>query len=187
MRRGGGGSDSPLLAPKAQPAAWAAGIIAALGFVNFLGSPEREPSMTNAQIAAGFGVGESTLQAKSREIRREFDLMRFDPLWTLPSLMRDNPLVWMIETPSGFVVDMRHLPRPEREKAYALGLIPFVPDDPPSVEARLAAAKNSARTKRKPEAGDDALFEVVTKIGQSTSSGDVLARIGPDAASAQQP
>lgn len=51
---------------------------------------------------------------------------RFDPRWTLPSRLAENPLVWMLSV-NGVIVDVRTMPRELQEQAYDLGLIPFVP------------------------------------------------------------
>ena len=118
--------DLPL--EKGKPAGWACGIVHALGMVNFLQDPTLSPHMTSARIAEGFGVSQQTMQAKSRIIRDELDLIQLDPGWCLPSLLKDNPLVWMFEF-DGFVMDIRMAPREVQEKAYHNGLIPYIPAD----------------------------------------------------------
>ncbi|MDP1662748.1 MAG: DUF6398 domain-containing protein [Phycisphaerales bacterium] len=123
------GKRSPVVEGKASPQGWAAAIVAALGFVNFLSDPDFPPVKTIAEVAAGFGVSESSMQAKSRQIRKLLGLGQFDPEWTLPSLMMRNPLVWMLESPSGMIVDIRSRPRSEQVLAFEAGLIPFVPAD----------------------------------------------------------
>ena len=45
--------DLPL--EKGKPAGWAAGIVHAIGFVNFLQDPNLSPHMTSMEIAEGFG------------------------------------------------------------------------------------------------------------------------------------
>jgi hypothetical protein len=79
-------------------------------------------------LCALFGVSQSACAAKTREIRRVFDIGPLDPRWCLPSLVAENPLVWMISV-KGVLVDMRTMPRELQEQAYQLGLIPFVPGD----------------------------------------------------------
>jgi hypothetical protein len=73
-----------------------------------------------------FGVSQSACAAKTREIRRIFDIVQLDPRWCLPSKLAESPLVWMIPV-NGVVVDIRMMPREFQEQAYQLGLIPFVP------------------------------------------------------------
>ena len=113
---------------KGKPASWASGIVHAIGWVNFLQDPTLSPHMTSAQVAEGFGVSQGTMMAKSRVIRDELDLMQLDPGWCLPALLKDNPLVWMLEV-NGFIMDIRIAPREVQEEAYRLGLIPFIPAD----------------------------------------------------------
>ena len=55
---------SPVASGK--PVTWASGINWALGPVNFLSDPSTPPSMTLAEVASAFGVGESTVSAKAR-------------------------------------------------------------------------------------------------------------------------
>lgn len=113
---------------KGQPAGWASGIVHAIGFVNFLQDPSQSPHMTSAQVADGFGVSQQTMLTKSKIIRDKFDLMQMDPDWCLPSLIGDNPLVWMLEV-DGLVIDARTAPLEFQQEAYRLGLIPYIPDD----------------------------------------------------------
>ena len=123
--------DIPL--DRGKPAGWAAGVVHAVGFVNFLHDPSQSPHMTSSQLAEGFGISQQTMQAKSRIIRDELDLIQFDPDWCLPALLEDNPLVWMIEV-DGFIMDIRQTSREVQEEAYRLGLIPYIPADRPVPE-----------------------------------------------------
>ena len=121
---------SPVL--KARSTSWAAGIVCAVGWVNFLTDPDQTPHMTSAQLAEGLGVSVATMQAKARLIRKMLDLIQFDPDWCLPSKLDDNPLVWMLEV-NGFLIDIRMVPREAQVVAYEKGLIPYVPADRPKV------------------------------------------------------
>jgi hypothetical protein len=107
---------------------WAAGIVYALGRVNFLTDPGQTPHMTAEQIAEGFGVSPATMMGKAKAIREGLDLMPFHPDWCLPSKLEDNPLVWMLEV-NGFLMDIRSAPREAQEEAYGRGLIPYIPAD----------------------------------------------------------
>ena len=113
---------------KGRPAGWASGIVHALGWVNCLQDPTLSPHMTSAQVAQGFSVSQQTMTAKSKIIRDELDLLPLDPDWCIPALLKDNPLVWMIDV-GGFLMDARYAPREIQEEAYRLGLIPFIPAD----------------------------------------------------------
>ena len=105
---------------------WACGLMYTIGAVNFLFDPAQTPHLNSRQLCALFGVSQSACAAKTREIRRIFDIVILDPRWSLQSRLADNPLVWMILV-SGVIVDMRMMPRELQEQAYELGLIPFVP------------------------------------------------------------
>jgi hypothetical protein len=106
---------------------WAAGIVAAVGWVNFIGDPSQNPHMRMEDIARAIGVSPATLAAKTKVIRDELNLMRFTPAWTLPSKLGDNPLVWLVQDQSGLIIDLRHAPRHVQEEAFRRGLIPFIP------------------------------------------------------------
>jgi len=113
---------------KGRPAGWASGIVHAVGWVNCLYDPAQFPHMTSAQLAEGFGVSKGTMMTKSKIIRDELDLIQLDPDWCIPAMLKDNPLVWMLEV-NGFIMDIRNAPRRVQEEAYQLGLIPFIPAD----------------------------------------------------------
>ena len=75
-----------------------------------------------------FGVGGSTGQGKSKAIRTMLKIQPFDPEWTVPSRLDDNPMAWMLEI-NGFLMDVRHAPREVQEIAFEKGLIPYIPAD----------------------------------------------------------
>ena len=116
---------SPLLRGGANT--WACGILYALGFVNFLFDKSQEPYLSAEQLCDVFGVKKSTGYNKSRVVRDTLKMRQFDPRWCLPSLMDENPLVWMIEV-DGRVMDARWIPREIQEIAYRKGLIPYIPE-----------------------------------------------------------
>ena len=105
---------------------WACGIVYALGSVNFLFDKSQTPSMSAAELCAGFGVSKSTGSAKAKVVRDVLGMRQMDPQWYRPSKMEDNPLAWMIMV-NGFIVDVRHMPRDLQEIAYEKGLIPYLP------------------------------------------------------------
>lgn len=118
--------SSPLIRDK--PKSWADAIVRVIGWVNSLGDPSQSHHMTMAEIDKGFGVYETTGSAKATEIRDLLNIRPFDPEWTLPSRMEDNPLAWMIQV-NGLIVDARRLPREIQEEAFRKGLIPYIPDN----------------------------------------------------------
>lgn len=109
---------------------WACGIVYALGFVNFLFDRSQHPSMSAAELCAGFGVSKSTGAAKAKVVREALAMGQMDPRWYRPSKMEANPLAWLIMV-DGLVVDARHMPREIQEAAYAKGLIPYIPGQRP--------------------------------------------------------
>jgi hypothetical protein len=117
---------SPLA--RGKPEIWACGIVYALGTVNFLFDKSQTPYMRADELCAAFGVSQSSGSNKATLIREMFGMFQFDPRWCLPSLVDQNPLVWMLEV-NGLIVDIRHMPREVQETAYQKGLIPYIPAD----------------------------------------------------------
>ncbi len=105
---------------------WAAGIVYALGRVNFLSDDSREPYMRLSDLCEKFGVSQSNASNKSREIWYRLDLMQLHLDWCLPSMLEEHPLAWIVEV-NGLPVDARMMPVEVQEEAYRLGLIPYVP------------------------------------------------------------
>src|SRR5262249_45344934 len=67
----------PLTSAKA--AGWAAGVVAAVGFANFLGDPTQSFHMTAEEMARKIGVSPATLHNKAKAIRDALEIGRFDP------------------------------------------------------------------------------------------------------------
>ena len=84
--------------------------------------------MTTAGLCSRFGVGQSTALAKARVISQTLDTSRLNPEWGLPSLLDQNPLMWMAEV-NGLLVDLREMPREVQQIAFDKGIIPFIPAD----------------------------------------------------------
>lgn len=111
-----------------QPRTWACGIVYVLGQINFLTDPSTQPFMTTADLCARFGVGQSTASAKARVISQALDTSRLNPEWSLPTLLDQNPFVWMAEV-NGLLVDLRNMPREVQQIAFDKGMIPYIPAD----------------------------------------------------------
>ena len=118
---------SPLTSGR--PESWASGIVRVIGWVNFLNDPSQPHHMKMTDIDVGFGISEATGSAKATAIRKLLKIRPFDPEWTLPSRMDDNPMAWMIQV-NGLIVDVRQMPRAIQEEAFRKGLIPYIPGDP---------------------------------------------------------
>jgi hypothetical protein len=140
---------SPLLSGR--PETWACGIVRTIGWVNFLDDRSTQPHLRLPAIDEAFGVAQSTGQAKSAQIRKMLKIRQLDPRWTLPSLMDDNPLIWMLEV-NGFIMDIRQCPRQLQEMAYQKGLIPYIPADR---EAVRNVSVTSNRTTASASRGDN--------------------------------
>ena len=117
---------SPLASGRAKN--WAAGIIHAIGEVNFVFDKSLTPHIKVPDISSYFGVGKSSPASKSKIIRDLFKIGLMEPEWTLPSRMDSNPMVWSIMV-NGFIMDARYAPREIQEVAFAKGLIPYIPAD----------------------------------------------------------
>ena len=115
---------SPLL--KGKDKAWAAGVVHAVGMVNFLFDPTQTPHCKAPEIYAHFGVGASTALARSKEVRDALGMGQFSPEWTVAGNLDKNPLVWMLEV-NGLLVDVRRMPLEVQEMALAQGMIPYIP------------------------------------------------------------
>ncbi len=116
---------SPLLQGKVTT--WACGIIHALGMVNFLFDSSQTPHLAASQIWKYFELSSSTMQAKSKQIRDLLGMYPMDPEWSTPSMLDQNPFVWMLEV-NGLIIDVRHAPREIQEAAFRQGLIPYIPE-----------------------------------------------------------
>ena len=116
---------SPLLSGRSNT--WACGIVFTLGRVNFVFDRDQEPHTTAADLSKAFGVSASTTPLTARKIEAALKISPYDPQWTLPSRLSENPAAWMIMV-DGFIVDARMLSKELQEVAFAKGLIPYVPD-----------------------------------------------------------
>ena len=117
---------SPLATGKANT--WACGITHAVGMVNFLFDKSQTPYIGATDLYKAFGVGQSTGQGKSKQVRDLLKMYPMDPNWSLPSRIDSNPVVWMISV-NGMIVAIRTMPREVQEMALDRGLIPYIPGD----------------------------------------------------------
>lgn len=107
---------------------WACGITHAVGMVNFLFDKSQTPYIGATDLYNEFGVGQSTGQGKSKQVRDILKMYQLDPNWSLSSRIDSNPMVWMLSV-NGVVVDVRSMPREVQEMALNQGLIPYIPGD----------------------------------------------------------
>ncbi|MBF0185770.1 MAG: hypothetical protein HQM06_15485 [Magnetococcales bacterium] len=104
---------------------WAAGIIYALGRVNFLFDTASNPHLSATDLCRLFGVSQGAAYGKSKEIWDALGLTQMDSNWSLPELMHQNPAAWMTFL-DGMIVDIRRYHREIQEVAFERGIIPFV-------------------------------------------------------------
>lgn len=107
-------------------ATWAAGVLYALGQVNFLFDPASQPYATAEQLSQAAGVAKSTMSGKAKQVRDLLRIGHFSPEFQRAGVAARNPLVWMIEV-NGLVVDARRVPLEIQVEAFQRGLIPYVP------------------------------------------------------------
>lgn len=105
---------------------WAAGVVYAVGQINFVFDPAQTPHATTDQLSAALGVKKTTMANKAGIIRKALNLGQLDPEFSRQELVKKNPLNWMVVL-DGLIVDARRLPEPIQQQAFALGLIPYVP------------------------------------------------------------
>lgn len=71
---------------------WAAGVIYALGQINFLFDERFEPYVQAGAIPEYFGISQSTATQKARTIREMFDLEYYDTEFSTDHAQESNPL-----------------------------------------------------------------------------------------------
>jgi hypothetical protein len=117
---------SPLKSGRAK--SWAAGVVYAMAQINFLFDSTQTPHMEASELVKALGVSHSTTSSKAKAVRDALDLFMMDPNYSLPSLLDDNPMVWLLSV-NGMIVDVRTAPRKVQEIAFEKGLIPYIPAD----------------------------------------------------------
>ncbi len=105
---------------------WAAGIVYAIGRVNFLSDPGQCPHLRTDELAGLLGVRQQTMANKGRLIMDTLRISLMDPEWSRQDMIEKNPFAWLVEV-NGLPVDVRMLPEEVQVEAWRRGLIPFVP------------------------------------------------------------
>ena len=83
----------PLTRGKA--AGWAAGIVYAVGWVNFVDDPGRRHHMKADDMAKQIGVSPATLLHRARVIMEALALHRMAPRWCTQQMAERNLLAWL--------------------------------------------------------------------------------------------
>ena len=102
---------------------WAAGVVYAVGQLNFVFELSQSPHTTADQL----GVKKTTMANKARLIRDTLKLSHFDGQFMRRDLVEASPLTWLLQV-DGMLVDIRQAPRHLQVQAFESGLIPYVPE-----------------------------------------------------------
>jgi hypothetical protein len=154
---------------------WAAALVHVAGFVNFLDDPANEPFMKLADIARHLGVAKSTMENRSRSIRKVLEIDRLSCAFCTIPVLAHNPQVWFLENEKGFIFDVRQAPREVQEQAFAAGLIPWIPADFPDLHKeptpspkRQSNKKSASKKTLKKEPPQDqcSLFDALPNKGK---------------------
>jgi hypothetical protein len=105
---------------------WAAGIVYAVGRVNFLADPSQHPHLRTDDLADRLGVKQTTMTNKGRLIMDTLRIGLMDPEYTRRDMLDRNPMAWLIQV-DGLIVDARSIPEELQIQAWQKGLIPYVP------------------------------------------------------------
>jgi len=92
-----------------KPEVWAAGIIHALGTINFLFDKSFEPFVSVDEINDYFNTNKSTVGNKSRQIREMFKLDRWNNEFSTQDMIENNPMKNMVVV-DGLIVPFDSLP-----------------------------------------------------------------------------
>jgi len=109
---------------------WAAGVVHAVGSMNFLFDPSQTPHLDTERLAALLGVKKTTMANKARLIRDLLRLSQLDAELLRRAVLEELGILWWVEL-DGLLVDARMLPPELQAEARRRGLIP----DLPAVEA----------------------------------------------------
>ena len=149
---------SPLVRGKAKT--WAGGIVHAIGMVNFLYDPSQNPHIKATELYKNFGIGQSTGQGKSKQIRDMMNMSQLSPDWCLPSRIDDNPLIWIVSV-NGLPMDIRNAPREIQVAAFNQGIIPHIPNisnDRELESTEIETKPPSTKKKKKQESDRDLVY-----------------------------
>lgn len=79
---------------------WAAAVVGAIGYVNELHDSKMQPHYSKAAFQKKLNVDSQEYQAYLKVLIHGFDLIKYDPDFTLPSVLPLNPLIAMASSPS---------------------------------------------------------------------------------------
>ena len=88
---------------------WAAAVVYAIGFVNFLFDKSFEPYVSAGEISEYFGTKSSTVSNRAREIKDMFEMSRFSSEFSTETVAAINPYNNFVMV-DGFLVLLNTLP-----------------------------------------------------------------------------
>ncbi len=97
---------------------WAAGIVHAIGSINFLFDKSFEPYASVSQICDFFGTKQSTTSKKSKDIQTLFKLSYYDSEFSTSYMKQKNPFKNLVMV-NGLIVPREALP-PELQEILRL-------------------------------------------------------------------
>lgn len=99
---------------------WAAGIVYAIGRVNFLADPSQQPHLRTDELANLLGVKQTTTTNKARLIEDTLRIGPMDPEFSQRAIVDNNPMTWLLQV-DGVLVDARRLPPELQVEAWRRG------------------------------------------------------------------
>lgn len=105
---------------------WAAGVVYALGQINFLFDPSGRPYLDTDELSELLGVKKTTMANKAKLIRDALKIGHSSLEFQRRDVVDRNPLAWYVQV-DDLVLDARMLPVPLQQEAHRRGLIPYLP------------------------------------------------------------
>ena len=103
------GRKRPSPLTRGAPRIWAAGIVYAVGQLNFVFDPTQTPHATADQLSEWLGVKKTTMANKARLVRDTLKLSHLDGEFMRRDLVDASPLTRLLEV-DGLLVDIRRAP-----------------------------------------------------------------------------
>jgi hypothetical protein len=131
----------PSLISGGQMDSWAAGIVHAIGSINFIFDPSQTPHVPAAQLYKWFSVSSATGQNKSKLVRELLKMHQATADWCVPQRLDQDPLFWVISM-DDIVLDVRDASRDIQSEAFFKGLVPYIPGEKDKNKAIAALAND---------------------------------------------
>ena len=125
------GRKRPSPLTRGDVAIWAAGVVYAVGRLNFLFDQSQRPHATADDLSDWLGVKKTTMSNKARSIRETLHLSDYERELMRADVLDSHPLTWILDV-DGLLIDIRHAPVEVQAQALRLGLIPYLPRQTPT-------------------------------------------------------